>query len=71
MLARLPILEGQLAKTRCFGGDHWDLSDFMMASVLFTLSMIKYELGKFPALQAWLAASVARPAASEAIKLRG
>lgn len=70
MLARLPILEGQLAKTRFFGGDKWDLSDFMAASVLYTLAVIKYDLAKFPKLQAWLAASIERPGAKQARKLR-
>ena len=31
---------------------------------------MKYELGKFPHLQAWLMASIERPQAKEARKLR-
>ena len=66
----LQILNDQLAKTRYFGGDKWDMADFMVASVCYTLTAMKYDLSKFPKLQAWLAESIERPAAKEARKLR-
>ena len=65
------MLEEHLARTAHFGGNQWDMADFMVASVLFNFAAMKYDLSKFPKLDAWLAASLARPAAKEAIKLRG
>jgi glutathione S-transferase len=46
------------------------MSDFMVASVLYTLVPLKYDLSKFPRFDAWLKASIERPAAREARKLR-
>lgn len=66
----LKILDEQLAKTRYFGGDKWDMADFMVASVCYTFTAMKYDLSKFPKLQTWLAESIERPAAKEARKLR-
>ena len=66
----LQILNDQLAKTSYFGGDKWDMADFMVASVCYTFTTMKYDLSKFPKLQAWLAESIERPAAKEARKLR-
>lgn len=70
LLAKLAILEGHLAKNKYFGGDAWDMADFMVASVVYTLTAIKYDLAKFPKFNAWLMASIERPAAKEARKLR-
>jgi glutathione S-transferase len=70
MVARLGTLEEHLSKNKYFGGDKWDMADFMVASVVYTLAAIKYDLSKFPKLQAWLMASIERPAAKEARKLR-
>ncbi len=70
LLAKLAILEGHLSKHPHFGGDTWDMADFMVASVVYTLTAIKYDLAKFPKLNAWLMASIERPAAKEARKLR-
>ena len=68
---RLRVLEDQLDKAAYFGGDRWDLSDFMIASVLFTLVTLKFDLSKYPKLDAWLKATIARPKTQDAIKLRG
>ncbi len=68
---RLKVLEDHLAANRFFGGDRWDMADFMVASVVFTFTGMKYDLSKWPKLEAWLKASAERPAAQEAIKLRG
>jgi glutathione S-transferase len=46
------------------------MADFMVASVLYLLFVIRYDLSEFPKLEAWLAASVERPAAKEARRLR-
>ena len=70
LFARLAILEGHLSKHAFFGGDTWDMADFMVASVVYTLTAIKYDLAKFPKFNAWLMASIERPAAEEARKLR-
>lgn len=67
---KLRILEEQLAKTKFFGGDRWDMADFMVASVLYSFTVMKYDLSKYPHLQKWLMDSVERPAAKEARKLR-
>jgi glutathione S-transferase len=70
--AKLGILEQQLAKTSYFGGDKWDLTDFLLASVLYILirSRLKILLASYPKLDAWLNASVTRPGAQVARKLR-
>jgi glutathione S-transferase len=67
---KLKILEQQLAKTAYFGGDRWDMSDFVVASTLYLLFVIRYDFSAFPKLGEWLAASVERPAAREARLLR-
>src|SRR5262249_44079617 len=68
--ARLAILEQQLAKTPFFGGDTWDMADFMVASVLYTLTRLKLDLAACPEFDAWLTASINRPAAQVARRLR-
>ena len=70
LVGKLRVLEGHLAKNKFFGGDKWDMADFMVASVTYTLASIKYDLSKYPAFDAWLKASIERPAAREARKLR-
>ncbi len=71
LLPKLKVLDDQLAKTPYLGGRQWDMADFIAASVLFTLLVMKFDLSKLLKLDAWLKASVERPAAKEAIKLRG
>jgi len=41
--AKLAILEQQLAKTPYFGGDRWDMADFMVACVLYVLARLKLD----------------------------
>jgi len=67
---KLAILEWQLGESRYFGGDQWDMSDFIVASVLYALTRLKLDLTAFPKLEAWLTASINRPAALVARKLR-
>ena len=52
LLAKLKVLDDHLAKNANFGGDTWDMADFMVASVLYTLTAIKYDLSKYPKLDA-------------------
>ncbi len=70
LLGKLKLLEDHLAKNKYFGGEQWDMADFMVASVAYTLTAIKYDLAKYPNFQKWLMASIERPAAKEARKLR-
>jgi glutathione S-transferase len=67
---RLKVLDAFLQKNPFFGAGRWDMADFMVASVCFSFSAMKYDLSKFPALQKWLAASLERPQAKAAIALR-
>ena len=70
LVEKLKLLDDHLAKNAYFGGDRWDMADFMVASVLYTLVPLKYDLSKYPRFDAWLKASIERPAAKEARKLR-
>jgi glutathione S-transferase len=67
----LAIVEGELAQRGHLGLKRWDLTDLVAASVLFSLHAMKYDLGAYPNLAKWLTQSLSRPAAQEAIKLRG
>ena len=67
---KLKVLDHQLGKAAYFGGERWDMSDFMVASVLYTFFAGKHDLSAFPKLNAWILASVERPAARQARKLR-
>ena len=58
--AGLTILEQQLVKTPFFGGDRWDMADFMVASVIHVLTRLKLDLTSYPKLDAWLTASINR-----------
>jgi glutathione S-transferase len=67
---RLKVLDEHLAKNRHFGGDTWDMADFMVASVCYSFFAMKYDLSRYPRLQKWLMASLERPKAKEARALR-
>jgi glutathione S-transferase len=67
---KLRVLEEHVSKNRYFGGERWDMADFMVASVCFSFTAMKYDLSKYPNFQRWLNASVERPKAREAIALR-
>jgi glutathione S-transferase len=69
--AKLKVLDDHLSGNRFFGGERWNMADFMVASVISSLYQMKYDLAAFPKLDSWLKASMARPAAQEALKLRG
>jgi glutathione S-transferase len=68
---KLKILNDHLEKNPFFGGDRWNMADFMVASVCFSFTAMKYDLSNFPSFQKWLTASLERPRAREAIALRG
>ncbi len=71
LLAKMKVLEEHLNKSPYFQGAQWGMTDFMVASVMYSLVEMNYDkLAQFPKLKAFLAASAARPAALEAIKLR-
>jgi glutathione S-transferase len=67
---KLKVLDDHLSKNRYFGVERWDMADFMVASVTFSFTVMKYDLSKYPSFQRWLTASVERPKAKEAIALR-
>jgi glutathione S-transferase len=67
---KLKVLDEHLAKNRYFGGDKWNMADFMVASVCYSFFAMKYDLGKYPYFQKWLMASLERPKAKEARALR-
>ena len=67
---KLKVLDEHLAENRYFGGDQWNMADFMVASVCYSFFAIKYDLGKYPSFQKWLMASLERPKAKEARALR-
>jgi glutathione S-transferase len=65
------ILEKQLRRTRFFGGDSWNIADFMVACVLYIVPVrLKLNMRHWPTLEAWTMASIQRPAALAARKLR-
>lgn len=51
---KFSILEQQLAKTAFLGGEACNMSDFMVASVLYILSRLTLDLRPYPRLDAWL-----------------
>jgi glutathione S-transferase len=53
----------QLVESPFFGGDKWDMADFMIASVLYVLPHLKLDLTAYPRRDVWLIASISRPAA--------
>jgi glutathione S-transferase len=68
--SKFVILEQQLVKTPYFGGDRWDMADFMVACVLYILTRLDLDMSAYPRLDAWLKTSIERPAARRARKLR-
>ena len=71
LLPKLKVLEEHLARNRFFSGEAWGMADFMVASVTYSMWINKFPLlEKFPKFKAWLEASVERPKAKEARKLR-
>ncbi|HEX5093253.1 MAG TPA: glutathione S-transferase family protein [Burkholderiales bacterium] len=71
LVPKMKVMEAYLAKHRHFSGDAWGLADFMVASVCYSMWINKFTLlDQFPTFKAWLDASVERPGAKEARKLR-
>ena len=71
ILPKMQVMEDYLAKNAFFAGKTWGLADFMVASVCYSMWINKFPLlEKFPKFRAWLDASVNRPMAQEARKLR-
>jgi glutathione S-transferase len=68
--ASLLILEQQLTRSSFFSGRQWGMADFMVASVLYTLTRLNFDLTPYPKLDPWLLASINRPAAQITRKLR-
>jgi len=71
ILPKMQVMEDHVAKHGFFAGTAWGLADFMVASVAYSMWINKFPLlAKYPKFSAWLTASVERPAAKEARKLR-
>lgn len=68
---KLAVLERHLSRNAFFGDDRWNLSDFMVASICYTLLVMRYDLSEYPSFDRWLRLSLNRPKAREARKLRG
>lgn len=66
----LRVLELHLNTNRFFGGDTWDMADFMVASVCYTFFAMNYDLSAVPTFQKWLIGSLERPMAREVRALR-
>lgn len=67
----LDIMESELQQNPFFAGDGWGLADFMIACVLYIVQVrLKMDLSDSPRLSSWVTASVERPAALIARKLR-
>lgn len=67
---KLKILDDHLSRRRFFGGERWDMADFMVASVCYSFTVMKYDLSKYTIFQRWLKESIERPAAKAARLLR-
>jgi glutathione S-transferase len=67
---RLKVLDDFLSRNRFFDIDRWGLADFMVASVCYSFTVMKYDLAQYPSFQKWLTASIERPKAKEARALR-
>ena len=68
--ASLLILEQQLTRISFFGGHQWGMADFMVACVLYTLTRLNFDFTAYPKLGPLLLASINRPEAQSARKLR-
>lgn len=64
MRAPLGVLEGALAKSGYLIGDSFTVADLNVASVVSTLTRIKYDLAPWPKVGAWLGKCLSRPAAA-------
>jgi glutathione S-transferase len=65
------ILESELQRASFFAGDEWGLADFMIACVLYIVYIrLEMDMTAWPRLASWTRASVERPAAFAARKLR-
>jgi glutathione S-transferase len=67
---KLRVLDEHLSKNKFFGGERWDMADFLVASVCYSFFVMKYDLAGYPNFQKWLMASIERPKAKEARALR-
>jgi glutathione S-transferase len=71
ILPKMQVMEDSLSANAFFSGKEWGMADLMVASVCYSMWFNKFALlAKFPKFRAWLDASVERPAAKEARKLR-
>lgn len=55
---RLKVLDDFLGRNKFFDIDRWGLADFMVASVCYSFTVMKYDLSRYPHFQKWLMASI-------------
>jgi len=67
---KLAVLDSHLTSNPYFGPGLWNMADFMVASICYTFLVMRYDLSRYPALEAWLSASLDRPMARDARALR-
>ena len=64
--APLGVLEAALAGTEYLLGNRFTVADLNVSSVLVSLAMVKYDLGPYPKVAAWLQKCTGRKASLEA-----
>lgn len=62
----LGVLEGALAGRSLLVGDAFGVADLNVASVLVWARMVRFDLSRWPGVDAWLARCAERPAAKKA-----
>jgi glutathione S-transferase len=67
----LKVLDAHLAKRSCLLGDTFTITDLNVASVLFTIDMVGYDVSPYANVKRWLDATVARPSMARAQKAEG
>jgi glutathione S-transferase len=68
---KFDIFERQLERTAFFGGEVWNMADFVIASVLYIAAVrLRLNMGRWPKMQHWLKISIERRAALAARRLR-
>jgi len=69
--ARLNIVEKQLQGRDYLTGNHFSVADAYLFTVLNWARPMKFDLGQWPAVQAYMQRVAARPAVQEAMKAEG
>ena len=68
---RLAWLEGKLAGHDYLTGEHFTVADGYLFNILLWVGTVKFDLSKYPNLQAFQARVPARPKVQEAMRAEG